>query len=335
VHEREPQLSFHDVQAAAIPTVDDIRAAAGRIAHAVFHTPLVKSHWLSEETGADIWLKLEFVQPTGSFKVRGAINAMQLLKDADAQLRVVTASAGNHGLAVAFAGGLLNVPVRVYLPASAPAAKREGIGRLGAEVLPTERYEAAEARAQAEASTTGATYLSPYSHPYVIAGAGTVALEMLADQPTLDVLVAPIGGGGLLSGCAIASQAPSLKPQALEVIGAEAEASPVFTSSLAAGRIVQVDVTPTLADGLAGNMERDSVTFDIVRRSGARVTIVSDEHIREAMRGLLRHEHLIVEGAAATAVGALRHHAAEFAGRRIGVILTGRNVDADVIQALF
>jgi len=328
--------------------VNDIRAAAGRIAQSVFHTPLVRSPWLSGEIAADVWLKLEFVQPTGSFKVRGALNAMQQLKDANAQLRIVTASAGSHGLAVAWAGGILNVPVRVYLPASAPAAKREGVARLGAEVILADSYEAAEAAAQTDSSTTGATYLSPYSHAYVIAGAGTVALEMLADQPGLDAIILPLGGGGLLSGCGIVfrapgprperrrgARAPRFEPQALDLVGAEAEASPVFSSSLAAGRIVQVRVDPTVADGLAGNMERDSATFDIVRRLAARVVLVTERNIREAMRELLRHEHLVVEGAAATAIGALRQRAAEFAGRRIGVVLTGRNVDVSVIESLF
>jgi len=311
------------------PSLEDVRAAARRIGRSVFHTPLVRSAWLSDLSGADVWLKLEFVQPTGSFKIRGALNALRQIADARPGARIVTASAGSHGLAVSWAAAALHLPpVRVHLPRTAPDAKRHGIARLGARLVEAESYEAAEAGAHADAAESGDTYVSPYSHPAVIAGAGTVALEMIDDAPDLDAIVVPVGGGGLLSGCAIAvSDRPGV-----QVIGAEACASPAFTSALATGRIVTVDVGPTIADGLAGNMEPDSATFEIVRQFGATVVAVDESAILDALRGLVEHEHLLVEGAAAAAVGALLTRQVVLNGRRVGVVLTGRNVDRDVIR---
>jgi len=310
------------------PSPEDVRAAARRIARTVFHTPLVRSAWLSDRSGADVWLKLEFVQPTGSFKIRGALNALRQIADARPGARIVTASAGNHGLGVSWAAATLQLPVRVHLPRTAPDAKRSGIARLGATLVEAESYEAAEASAHADAAESGDTYVSPYSDPAVIAGAGTVALEMIDDAPNLDTIVVPVGGGGLLSGCAIAVS----DRQAIQVIGAEACASPAFTSALAAGRIVTVDVHPTIADGLAGNMDPDSATFEIVRQLGATVVAVQESAILDALRGLVEHEHLLVEGAAAAVVGALLTRQLALNGRRVGLVLTGRNVDRDVIR---
>jgi threonine dehydratase len=171
-------------------------------------------------------------------------------------------------------------------------------------------------------------FVSAYSHPQVIAGAGTVALEMLADQPDLDTFVVPLGGGGLLSGTAIVARARV--PGAL-VIGAEADASPVFTGALAAGHPVTVPISPTLADGLAGNMEPDSVTFDYVRDLVDRVVRVKEQTIAAAMRDLILRERLVAEAAAATAVGALLQDGLDLTGRRVGVILSGRNVDPQIV----
>lgn len=309
--------------------IEEVRTAAQRLAPFVSHTPLARSGWLSDVTGGQVWLKLEMAQTTGSFKLRGAVNALALLKAREPDAGVVTASAGNHGIAIAWAAAQLHLQARVHLPATAPAAKRQALARLGATIVEAATYDAAEIQARDDAARSGFTYVSPYNHPDVIAGAATVALEMLNDQPDLDTLVVPLGGGGLLSGTAIVARA---FPRAMLVIGAEADASPVFTSALAAGRIVTVDVRPTLADGLAGNMEPDSRTFEIVRDRVDHVTRVRESFIEEAMRGVIAQERFIVEGAAATAVGALLQRDRDLAGRRVGVILSGRNVDVDVIR---
>jgi len=319
------------------PAIDDVTAAAARIADIARRTPLVRSAWLSTVTGADVWLKLEGDQPTGSFKIRGAANAIHRLAVERPSVRaVMTASAGNHGLALAFVAARFGLTARVHLPASAPGAKRQALQDLGADIVEAASYDEAEARAQREASAPGsrAVFVSAYSHPDVIAGAGTTALEMLAGQPDLDTIVAPVGGGGLLSGIAIVFRARA-SAGAL-VIGAEAEASPVWRHGLAAGRPVPVDVRPTLADGLAGNMEPDSVTFELVRDLVDRVVSVDEAAIGSAMRDLLIKEHVTAEGAAATGVAALVQpfDRLDLGGRRIGVIVSGRNADPDVLAGL-
>jgi threonine dehydratase len=310
-------------------TLADIQAAADRIRTTSWRTPLVPSPWLSGLSGAAVWLKLETVQATGSYKIRGATNALARLKETQPGLRaVVTASAGNHGQAVALAAAALGIHARVHLPAGAPEAKRRAMARLGAEIVEAPTYDTAEARAHEEARHGGAVYVSPYNDPDVIAGAGTIALEMLDERPDLDAFVVPLGGGGLLSGTAIVVRA---RVKHAFVAGAEAAASPVFTAALAAGRPVTVDVHDTLADGLAGNMDPDSRTFTVVRDLVDRVVQVAEPAIAAAMAGLIREERLIAEGASATAVAAIAAGLVDVRGRRVGVILSGRNVDAQVI----
>lgn len=317
------------------PGFADIEAAAARLAPSITRTPMIPCRWLSEKTGSEVWLKLEMLQLTGSFKLRGALNAVIRMADSSVRNRtIVTASAGNHGVAVAWAAKQFGMHARVHVPASAPAAKRDALIRLGAELIEAPDYDAAEARARSEASASGDVYLSPYDHRDVIAGAATITVEMLADRPDLDAIVAPLGGGGLLAGTAIAARHLAHRQSRTPpvVIGAEAQASPVFSASLAAGHVVEVQVHPTLADGLAGNMDPQSRTFALVRDHVDRVALVAEDSIRIAMRGLLEQEHLIVEGASATAVGALLQGGLNLSGKRVGVILTGRNVDWDVLR---
>jgi threonine dehydratase len=312
------------------PTRQDIDAAARRIRPFAWHTPCVPSAWLSDVARADVWLKLEVVQATGSFKIRGAANALLCLKAARPDVTgVVTASAGNHGQAIALAARRIGLRACVYVPAAAPTAKLDAIRRLGAEVVLAPTYDDAERRAREASRGAGAVYVSPYNDADVIAGAGTVALEILEDVPALDAVVIPLGGGGLLSGAAIVAKSSDRQ---VRVIGAEAQASPVFTAALAARRIVAVEVGPTLADGLAGNLEPGSQTFDLVRDLADRVALVSESSIELAMRELIRHERLIVEGAGATAVGALLDGNLDLAGKTVGVVLSGRNVDVDVVR---
>jgi threonine dehydratase len=316
-----------------IPTIEDVRSAAQRIRGAAWRTPLVKSDWLSDLANADVWLKLEIVQTTGSFKIRGARNAIARVAVERPHVRkILTASAGNHGRAVALAASRASLTARVYVPATAPAAKKGAIARLGAEIVEMPTYDEAEAAARGEAGRGDTAFISAYNHPDVIAGAGTVALEMFEDQPDLDAIVAPIGGGGLISGTAIVARA---RGKDTIVVGAEVEASPVFTTALAANRITVVDVGPTLADGLAGNMEPDSRTFEFVRALVDRVVVVGESALEQAMRELVGREQLVVEGAGATGVAAvLQNDLIDLRNRRVGVILSGRNVDAHVVARL-
>jgi threonine dehydratase len=308
---------------AGVPTAADIAAAAARISGSVRTTPFVRSAWLSRVAGADVWLKLETAQLTGSFKIRGATNAIARLRERHPETKTVTtASAGNHGLALAKAGSEAGIAVRVHVPATAPATKKNALKQYGAITIEAPSYDEAERHAQEEVARGGVIFISAYSHPDVIAGAGTVALEMLHEHPELDMLIVPLGGGGLLSGTALWTRAT---PPARTIIGAEAAASPVFTAALAAGRPVTVDVHPTVADGLAGNMEPDSQTFPIVRDLVDRVIRVPERANVSAKAELSAEEGIIAEGAAATAVGALLSGQLA-AGRRIGIILSGSNV---------
>jgi threonine dehydratase len=315
--------------ASTAPTRADIESASRRVRGVAFHTPMIRSDWLSDVAHAEVWLKLEATQPTGSFKLRGAVNAIAVIAAERPHVRrIMTASAGNHGRAVAYAARRAGLAARIYVPASAPAVKRNAMVRLGADVIETASYEDAEARAQAETAREDTAFVSAYSHHDIIAGAGTVALEMFEDVPRLDTIIAPIGGGGLLSGTAIVAR--SLGRETL-VIAAEAEASPVFTAALAAGRVTTVDVGPSLADGLVGNMESDSQTFDIVRRLVDRVVLVGEASFARAMRELIQREQLVSEAAGAAGVAAILQGAVDVRGRHVGVVLSGRNVDADVI----
>jgi threonine dehydratase len=272
------------------------------------------------------------MQATGSYKIRGALNALARLRDARPDVAwVVTASAGNHGAALAWAARRHGIRARVYLPGGAPEKKRRTLVDLGAEIVQAASYDEAERRAHEDAETSGAPYVSPYSGADVMAGAGTVALEMLAERPDLDTFVVPLGGGGLISGTAVVARAAGHDRR---VIGAEAAASPVFTAALAAGRPVAVEVRATLADGLAGNMEPDSPTFDIVRDLIDRVVCVDEPLIARAMRDLALEEGLLAEGAGATAIGALLAGTLGLAGRKVGVIVSGRNVDPGVIAGV-
>jgi threonine dehydratase len=313
------------------PTIDDVAEAMSRLAPLAWRSPFVRSNWLSDLVNADVRLKLEMVQETGSFKIRGAANAVAQLRVRHPDVtRIVTASAGNHGQAIALAARRAGLHAQVYVPASAPAAKRDSLRRLGAQVIETDSYEAAEAGAHDAVRRGDGVYISPYNDPDVIAGAGTAAMEMFDAVPNLDALIVPVGGGGLIAGSAIVANA---QRRAVRVVGVEALASPVFTSSLSAGKIVTVDVHPSLADGLTGNLEPGSGTFAIARALVDRVVAVDEAAIARAMHGLVHHERLVVEGAGAVGVAALiaTSLAAEFASQTIGVILSGRNVDSSAL----
>jgi threonine dehydratase len=311
------------------PTIADVESAAARLAGRVWHTPLLPSPWLSAITGGEVFLKLESVQVTGSFKYRGAFNALSRLTRTRPEVRtVVTASAGNHGLAMATAAAKLGLKVRVHMPVTAPRAKRDALVALGAELVEAPTYDQAEINVREEIARTRAVFVSAYSDGDVIAGAGTAALEMLQDDPKLDTFVVPLGGGGLLSGTAIVARA---RVSRALVVGAEADASPVFTGALAAGRPVIVPIAGTVADGLAGNMEPDSQTFEIVRDLVDRVITVPEKLIGQAMGDLQCRERLIAEGAGAVGVAALLTGGLPLAGRRVGVILSGRNVDLESV----
>ena len=307
-------------------TLADIAAARERIRGAVVDTPLRPSEWLSS-VDAGVLLKLEIVQPTCSYKIRGAVNAAKRLVETSAGTmpRVVTASAGNHGRALAFACRMLQLPLVVFIAADAPRAKIDAIRAAGAELRECPDYDAAEREAKAFAADGNGVYISPYSHPDVIAGAGTIGLELLEQAPDLDTVVVPIGGGGLISGVGIALK--SANPR-IRVVGVEVEASCPFTKSLAAGRLVTIDVKPSLADGLTGNLDPDTITLDIVRDVVDEIVLVDEPLLRRALADVVKHEHVLIEGAAAAGAAAIV--GGKFRpGATTAVVLTGANIDVE------
>jgi threonine dehydratase len=303
--------------------------ARRRLVGRVRRTPLVHSAWLSESAGGDVYLKLESLQITSSFKLRGAFNAalalVEGLRPGESAPTLVTASAGNHGRALAYAAEQLGLRTVVFTP-------RDAIVRHHADLRPeAETYEESERRAKQFASATGAQYISPYSHPDILAGAGTVGLEIVEDLPDVDLVVVPVGGGGLVAAVAAVIKAASPK---IEVAGVEAEASHPFADSLRAGRIVEVSVGPSIADGLVGNMDPETITFSMVQRLVDRMAQVSEEQMVAAIRGLVAHEHLVAEGAGAAAVGAVLGGRLDLRGRRAAIVVSGSNIDADRLAAL-
>ena len=280
--------------------------------------------------GADVFLKLETLQPTFSYKLRGATNAVLKLAQRTGKHPppVVTASAGNHGRAMAYAAAAAGMQLTVYVPEHAPRTKIDAIRALGADVRPCRDYDEAEHRAKEHGARGIGVFISPYAHPDVIAGAGTVALEILEDLPDVQTILASIGGGGLISGIALACESR------VEAAGVEVAASTPFTTSLAAGRITPIAVSDSLADGLTGNLDPDSPTFDVVREHVKRIAVVSEEEVRDAVRGAADHERQIIEGAAAAAIAAVMTRKIDVSGRKVAIVLSGANIDLEKWCAL-
>lgn len=310
-----------------LPGVLDVYEARRRLGQMLAPTPLLPSSWLSSIADGSVHLKLESLNLTHSFKIRGAMNAVLRLLEGDPERAplVVTASAGNHGRALALAAERMGLPCVVFTPGDAPETKQTAIRRHGAVLHnDCENYDAAEAKAKAFAEAEGGVYISPYNHPDVIAGAGTIGLEIVEILSQFDIVVVPLGGGGLASGVGLAVKAAA--PRAT-VVGVEVEASSPFTLSLEAGRITAITPRPSLADGLVGNLEAGSITFPLVRQVVDYVVTVSEDDLTRAMRGLATEEHLIVEGAGAAATAAVMAGKASAAGQRVVVLVTGGNID--------
>jgi threonine dehydratase len=310
----------------------DISSAHKRLRGRVIHTPLRRSDWLSQLAGTDVWLKLECVQLTGSFKIRGALNAaiLHTERHAGVPAPLVTASAGNHGRALALAAEQINVPLTVYVPESAPKAKTDPIAAHGARLIRVGDYDAAEMAARDHASREGATFVSPYNDPDVIAGAGTVAVEVFEDLRETRAIVVPVGGGGLASGIGLVCLA---RPGRVSMTGVEAEASQAFSVALGAGRVTQIQPGPTLADGLAGNLEAGTITFPLMQRVCEGMVTVNEEELKLAITALAREEHVIAEGAGAAAVAAVAARRVKAEGPTVAIV-SGSNIDLQTLAPL-
>lgn len=314
-------------------TLADVFLARRRIAPYVRRTPLVASTWLSDAARAPVSLKLESAQVANSFKSRGAFNAvLARLERGGAPPRLVTASAGNHGRALAVAAEMFGLPLVVFTPADAPIAKLAPIRRLGADLRAEGRdYDDAERLAKTFAANGGGEFVSPYNDADVIAGAATIAIELFEDAPDLDTLVVPIGGGGLISGVAVAAKAIR---EDVRVVGVEVEASCAFQTSIRAGRLVPIVPGPTLADGLGGNPDPETVTFALIQQYVDTIVTVSESDLARAMVGLVDAEHVIAEGAGAAATAAIAGARVDVTGRHAAAIVTGANIDRRRLASL-
>jgi threonine dehydratase len=312
--------------------LQDITAARQRIADGVQLTPCLRSIPLSELCGAEVFCKLEYLQRTGSFKERGARNALLLLDDAARKRGVIAASAGNHAQALAYHGGLLGIPVTVVMPEFAPLIKRENCKKLGARViLAGDSFAAARQHAEEHVKSDGLTYVHGYDDPAVIAGQGTLGLEVIEQVPDMDAIIVPVGGGGLLAGVSLAIK--SLRPE-VRVIGVESAAMPCFSAAMEVGHPNVVESAPTLADGLAIPKIGDNA-FAILRQYVDCSINVEEEQIALAILRLMELEKAVVEGAGATPLAALLSgKLKELAGKRVVLVLAGGNVDLNVLQRL-
>ena len=310
-------------------SVDDVRAAGGRIADSIEHTPSVHSRTLSRLTGAQVFLKLENLQFTASFKERGALNKLLSLSAEERRRGVIAMSAGNHAQAVAYHAARLGAPAVIVMPKGSPNTKVKNTQVHGAEVvLEGDSLADAARHAFERAKRDNLVFVHPYEDRLVMAGQGTVGLEMLAATPDLDVLVVPIGGGGLISGIAVASK--SLNPK-VRIVGVESKTYPSMHQRLR-GEPVKVG-GDTIAEGIAVKDVGD-MAFAVIRELVEDVLVVEEETIERAVVALIEIEKTVAEGAGAAGLAALLEHRERFAGKRVGIIVSGGNIDSRVLASV-
>jgi threonine dehydratase len=301
-----------------------VREASLRIRPLARHTPVFSSTSINEVAGLDVHCKCENMQRGGSFKIRGASNLILSLPEQDLSRGVVAYSSGNHAQAVAIAAHHVGAPATIVMPSDAPRIKMEPTRNQGARIVTYDRHsESREAIAEQILKETGGTLIPPFDHPMIMAGQGTAALELLEVIPHLDALIAPIGGGGLLAGCATIAKA--LNPD-IRIFGAEPELSNDTFLSLKAGRRVAIEPNDTIADGLR-SPQPGAFTFPVLQRHVEQVVLVSDDQLRDAVKFLLMRMKLLVEPSGVIAAAAVLYHKLPKGIRSIGVILSGGNVD--------
>ncbi|MEW6244580.1 MAG: threonine/serine dehydratase [Bacillota bacterium] len=313
-------------------TLKDILESAKRIGPLIRRTPLEEWEELRTLTGGQIYFKMENLQKTHSFKIRGALNRVMTLDEEDRRRGIICASAGNHAQGVALACRLFGLSALVCVPVNTPATKVEATQRYGAEVrLVGSDYDEAEAAAWEIARDTGRTFVHAFEDSMVVAGQGTVGLEILQELPEVDVVLVPAGGGGLIGGIGAACKA--INPR-IQVLGIQSEASPVWYRSFLEGRVTEVEIQESVAEGLSGAITE--VTFDHVKRVVDGFVLVPEDEIYSAMYYALAAHHLVLEGSAAVGIAAVMGGHLNLNGKRVATVLTGGNVDisrvADVIE---
>jgi threonine dehydratase len=313
--------------------LQDIRRAKAEIAPYTRATPLLYSTRVSARTGGDVYLKLENLQVTGAFKVRGAANRLLAMSPEQRARGVIALSTGNHGRALAWVGRKLGVRVVVCVPETVLPHKVVAMRELGADVrVVGPDQDRAEVEAMAIAAREALTWVSPFDDPWVIAGQGTIGLEILDELPQVDVVLAPLSGGGLMGGISLAVKSAS---QRIRTVGVAMARGPAMVASLAAGKPVQVPEEPTLADSLVGGIGvNNRFTFELVRRVVDETVLVSEAEIAHAMVYALRHEKVVVEGGGAVALAALLTHKVDVAGKTVACVVSGGNADLAVLTKL-
>jgi threonine dehydratase len=312
-------------------TIDAVRKAAAAIADAVEHTPVISAPTLSELAGAELCLKLETLHRTGSFKERGALNKLLTLDAGERRAGVVAMSAGNHAQGVAYHAQRLGIPATIVMPEGTPFTKIDRTEAFGAKVvLQGDSLAAAREAADAIAREQGLVLVHPYDDPAVIAGQGTIALELLADQPDLDTLVVPIGGGGLISGIAVAAKA--LNPQ-IEIIGVQSTLYPSMYRLMRGEDPGPPAAVATLAEGIAVK-EPGRLTRQIVKALVSDILLVDDVMIEAAIEALIDHQKLVVEGAGAAGLAGVLAAPEQFRGRRVGIVICGGNIDGRLLASI-
>lgn len=323
------------------PSFQLIQQASQAISPYIFQTPMIINYWLSDLVNKHyqstvnqkrIWVKWESLQLTGSFKLRGALYKMLCLKERGVN-EVLAVSAGNHGLGIAYAAQLLSMKATVIVPKTAAVTKVKAIEQLGATLLAKgDSYDEAELIARHLANEKNIEFVSPYNDPEILVGQATAALEML-EKTNLDLILCPVGGGGLLSGVALAAK---LNPtRQIDVIGIQPANSTAMQSSFRAGEIVKVEESPTCADGLAGNLEDNTCTFPIIKKYVKDILTVSEEQIEQTIFNFLHHDHLVVEGSGAVASAGLLANIVDLDKyNNIGVIASGRNIDLSRLSTI-
>lgn len=310
----------------------EILQAHKRISGKLLKTPLLPSPWLSKACDGEVFLKMESEQYTGSFKARGSLNKLMWLKEQKNNAFPVTASTGNHGLGFARALDLLDMKGKIFLPENAVSSKVEAIRAYDVELeFYGENPFVTEQHARKTADENNWTYISPYNDLQVVAGQGTVGVEIVDQLTQPDNIIATVGGGGLISG--IATYIKSQTPQT-HIVGSQPENSPEMTLSVRAGMYKEVESKPTLSDGSAGGFEKDSITFDMCKKLVDDFILISEDEIRQAIQLMVKHHHKIIEGSAGVAVASILRHPERFSGQRTVVLICGANISYEHLKSI-
>jgi threonine dehydratase len=310
----------------------EVRAADARIRPHIRETPLEYSPILSRDTGCDVFLKLENTQATGSFKARGAFNKLLSLTEPERARVVVTASTGNHALATVHALAVLGITGEIFLPRSASPVKIAGLELRGADLhLVDADPGMVEIIARRHAEASGRVYISPYNDPQIIGGQGTIAIELLRQAARMDAVFVPVGGGGLIAGIA---GYLAVNNAGAQVVGCQPEAAPIMARSTAAGRLIELPNADTLSDATAGLVEPGAITFPICQSCVAEWVLVSEDELRAAIRLMVAHHSVLIEGAAALAVAALLQSAARYRGQSVVLVLSGSHIAAGALAGI-